>query len=271
MFLRYFDFVFKPFRQIRNRIVKVKTVKGNIKVDVNRVKNYKNMAGAHVNKAKGMAGKVQAQGAKVQGQAGQIRGQAPGPPPGMPGAVPGGPNMATGAASGYPGAPYPYPPVNQPPPIVAKGALWWRKHYCSNCGQQLDKTWDACPYCAQAGAAPAAGPMKTQAIMMDAAGIGSGVQLLGWLVPLKGPLRGELFSLAPNTVVGTEPSCNVVLIDQYMSNHHAEIKAEGGVWILRDLKSTNGTYVNDKRVEQHELVDNDFVRFGQSLVKFKCL
>jgi pSer/pThr/pTyr-binding forkhead associated (FHA) protein len=40
---------------------------------------------------------------------------------------------------------------------------------------------------------------------------------------------------------------------------------------LRDLGSTNGTYVNDRRVDQHELVDNDFVQFGKSLVKFKTL
>jgi pSer/pThr/pTyr-binding forkhead associated (FHA) protein len=40
---------------------------------------------------------------------------------------------------------------------------------------------------------------------------------------------------------------------------------------LRDLKSTNGTYVNDKRVEKHELVDSDFVRLGNSVLKFKSL
>ncbi len=41
--------------------------------------------------------------------------------------------------------------------------------------------------------------------------------------------------------------------------------------MLRDLKSTNGTYVNDKRVEQHELVDSDFLRLGQVVLKFKSL
>ena len=88
---------------------------------------------------------------------------------------------------------------------------------------------------------------------------------------MQGAQRGELYSLAPVSLIGTEPTCTVVLHDQYMSSQHAEIKAEGGVWILRDLGSTNGTYVNDKRVDKHELVDNDFVKFGQSLVKFKSL
>lgn len=153
--------------------------------------------------------------------------------------------------------------------IVVAGALWWKKHLCANCGQQLDKTWDVCPYCSQAGGPPVA--PRTQAIMVDSAGQGSGMQLLGWLVPIKGQQRGELFTLAPVTSIGSDPTCTVVLSDQYMSAHHAEIKAEGGNWILRDLKSTNGTYVNDKRVEQHELVDNDFVRVGQCVLKFKSL
>ena len=155
--------------------------------------------------------------------------------------------------------------------IVVTGSLWWKKHLCANCGQELDKTWDRCPYCAQAHAAPPPVKHKTQAIMVDAAGAGTGMQLLGWLVAIKGPQRGELFTLAPVSSIGTDPSCTVCLMDQYMSSHHAEIKAEGGAWVLRDLQSTNGTYVNDKRIEQHELLDNDFVRIGQCVLKFKSL
>lgn len=162
---------------------------------------------------------------------------------------------------------------NPNPPIKVVG-FFRRRKVCTQCNTELDKSWDSCPYCAQAAAAQQgqaqSAPMKTQAFMLDAAGAGS-VQLLGWLIPIKGPQRGELYTLAPHSVIGTEPTCQVVLIDQYMSSQHAEIKAEAGVWILRDLGSTNGTYVNDKRVDQHELVDNDFVKFGQSLVKFKSL
>jgi pSer/pThr/pTyr-binding forkhead associated (FHA) protein len=148
-----------------------------------------------------------------------------------------------------------------------------RRKICTQCTTELDKTWDSCPYCAQAAqsAAPPAGPAganKTQAFMVDG---GSTRQLLGWLVPIDGPQRGELYTLAPQSVIGTEPTCHVVLSDQYMSTKHAEIKAENGLWVLCDLGSTNGTYVNDQRVSQRELVDNDFIRFGQSVVKFKSL
>jgi len=62
-----------------------------------------------------------------------------------------------------------------------------------------------------------------------------------------------------------------VLTDKFMSSKHAEIKAENGVWVLRDSGSTNGTYVNNRRVDRHELVDNDFIKFGSAMLKFKSL
>jgi hypothetical protein len=174
------------------------------------------------------------------------------------------------AGNAPPGQPGGNAPMSGSNGIVVAGALWWKKHLCANCGQELDKTWDRCPYCSVQ--AVVAGPMKTQAIMMDHAGIGSGMQLLGWLVCIsRGPHRGELFTLAPQTTLGTDPGCTVVLQDGYMSSRHCEIKAEAGFWVLRDLKSTNGTYVNDKRVEQHELVDSDFIKVGQVVLKFKSL
>ena len=43
------------------------------------------------------------------------------------------------------------------------------------------------------------------------------------------------------------------------------------MWILRDSGSTNGTYVNNRRVDRHELVDNDFIKFGSAMCKFKSL
>ena len=97
------------------------------------------------------------------------------------------------------------------------------------------------------------------------------MQLLGWIVPIQGPQRGELFALTPATTIGKDPTCTIVLQDGFMSSRHAEIKAEGGIWVLKDLGSTNGTFVNDKRVDKHELVDNDVVTFGKCNVKFKSL
>jgi hypothetical protein len=231
MFFKYLDPLLAPFRKLRSEHTKVANIKGNIKMDAKRVQN------------------VGAQ-AKMHAKAGQD-----------------GMNKAAGMAGKAGGA------IN-PKPGVKKVGLFGRKRVCEQCGQALDKSWDSCPFCAQAAAAqaPAAAPaMKTQAFMVDASGAGTGMRMLGWIVPVKGPQRGQLFTLAPISLVGTEANATVQLNDQYMSSKHAEIKAEGGNWILRDLGSTNGTFVNDKRIDKHELVDNDFVKFGQTLVKFKSL
>lgn len=209
----------------------------------------------------------------------------PGYPPGMPpggmppgGMPPGGgyppmPGMPQGAP-GMPGMPQPGAP-NGSPPIRTSGFWFWKKKHCSQCEQLLDKSWDACPFCAQIAMQAAAAPaklqkLKTQALVLDPTGT-AGIQLLGWLVPLQGPNKGELFTLQPANVIGTTPDCNIMLSDKFMSSKHAEIKAENGMWILRDSGSTNGTYVNNRRVDRHELVDNDFIKFGSAMVKFKSL
>ena len=260
MFLKYFDFIFAPFRAINNKIMGVKQIKGNIQHDINRSKSL-------ANQGQQMVGQAQQYSQNAYGQQGGQGMQQPGQPgyP-APGMQPGAPGMPPGAPQG----------PNPNPPVVSKGFWLWAKKFCSQCGQQLDKSWDACPYCAQIAVqvqqAPAkAQAMKTQAFVIDAHGGPGQMQLLGWIVPLQGPQRGELFTLSPNTTIGTDPKCTIVLNDKFMSSKHAEIKAEGGVWILKDGGSTNGTYVNDKRVDKHELVDNDFIKFGGSLVKFKSL
>jgi hypothetical protein len=290
VFLRHLDFIFAPFRAINNKIIGVKNIKGNIKVDINRSKNLANRGKQFAGKAGGLNQQVQQQAGQQpqqqqqpqqsqygqpqqyqQYQQGASQMQQPGmPAPGMPGAPMGAPGMP-----GQPGAPGPGMPTPNPP-VRTTGFWFWKKKFCTQCEQQLDKSWDACPYCAQI-AQQAAIPevkrqaMKTQAFVMDATGGPGSHQLCGWIIPLQGPQRGELFTLTPKTTIGTDAKCTVVLNDKFMSSKHAEISAENGVWVLRDSGSTNGTYVNNRRVDRHELVDNDFIKFGSAMLKFKSL
>lgn len=266
MFLKYIDFIFAPFRAINNKILGVKNIKGNIQVDINRARSLKHRGADAMSRANQYNQKLMGQ----QQQGGQMQqGQPPGMPqmPQMP-QIPGMPGMP--GAGGAPQGP------SSNPPIITKGFWIFARKFCSQCEQQLDKSWDQCPYCAQIAAQVVAAPAKlqaakTQAFVMDAQGGPGSMQLLGWIVPLQGPQRGELFTLSPITTVGTDPKCTVVLNDKFMSSKHAEIKAENGVWVLRDSGSTNGTYVNNRRVDRHELVDNDFIKFGSAMLKFKSL
>jgi EAL domain-containing protein (putative c-di-GMP-specific phosphodiesterase class I) len=83
---------------------------------------------------------------------------------------------------------------------------------------------------------------------------------LVWLereIPGKEPERIELDRL-PFTV-GRNESCDYQILSSRVSREHAEFVREGGSLRVRDLKSTNGTFVNGQKIEEHRLVDGDLV------------
>lgn len=63
-------------------------------------------------------------------------------------------------------------------------------------------------------------------------------------------------------IVGRAPEADLVLEASGVSRHHAELHRQGPIYALRDLNSTNGTYVNGTRVEHAGLSEGDVVRFG---------
>jgi serine/threonine protein kinase len=72
----------------------------------------------------------------------------------------------------------------------------------------------------------------------------------------KHALNGE------SVMVGRDRTCSVVLAHPAVSRRHARITMNGGSCMLEDLKSANGTYVNNTRVEKTVLKPGDVVRFG---------
>ncbi|MGW6739525.1 DUF1707 and FHA domain-containing protein [Streptomyces sp. NPDC055025] len=64
--------------------------------------------------------------------------------------------------------------------------------------------------------------------------------------------------------IGRDPMNGLRLSHDTVSRLHAELSMQGGVWVLRDLGSTNGTTVNGRRVTVTAVVhDGDLVSFGQ--------
>ncbi len=97
-------------------------------------------------------------------------------------------------------------------------------------------------------------------------------ECVGWVVALNGPLKGLDFRLVTGkNVIGTAADTDIVLTDQYMSSRHAVIRHEEGNFVIVDLDSTNGTFVNDERKAKEELIDNDRIRIGRTEMKFKSL
>ena len=97
-------------------------------------------------------------------------------------------------------------------------------------------------------------------------------ECVGWIVIWNGPQKGRDFRLEPGkNPVGTDANCTVVISDPYASGQHCVVRFEEGEYVLVDLDSTNGTYVNRERVVKHHLVDNDTIRIGRTELRFKAL
>ncbi len=69
-------------------------------------------------------------------------------------------------------------------------------------------------------------------------------------------------------VVGRSKTCDLSLASPDASRRHVEISADAGSYLLRDLGSTNGTWVNGQRVEEHRLRTGDRIDIGGELVTF---
>jgi diguanylate cyclase (GGDEF)-like protein len=92
----------------------------------------------------------------------------------------------------------------------------------------------------------------------------------GYLVRLHPVVLGEgLVTLPQGTVImGREGTCDLVLEDADVSRRHAALEFQDGMYRIRDLGSTNGTVVNQRRVKEHLLASGDIIRVGKVVLKF---
>src|SRR6266850_5197784 len=90
---------------------------------------------------------------------------------------------------------------------------------------------------------------------------GASVPLQFTLVNVK-PEINEKHPLNADSVVGRDRTCGIVLSHPAVSRRHARITLSGSSCVLEDLKSANGTFVNNTRVERAKLKPGDVVRFG---------
>ena len=88
------------------------------------------------------------------------------------------------------------------------------------------------------------------------------------LVIRKGVTAGRDHALGGECVVGRHPEATFVIDDHLVSRRHYRVFQQGGVWLVEDLGSTNGTLVNGRKVARQPLVDGDLIRAGSTEVQF---
>lgn len=84
------------------------------------------------------------------------------------------------------------------------------------------------------------------------------------LLVLRGPNTGARFLLdAPVTTTGRHPDSDIFLDDVTVSRKHAVFQQDGDTFVVRDVGSLNGTYVNKTRIDTAVLRTGDEVQIGK--------
>ena len=72
----------------------------------------------------------------------------------------------------------------------------------------------------------------------------------------------EIEMTSPTFTIGRKAGNDLAVDDPSVSGHHAKIVKIQEVWFLEDLASTNGTFVNEHKIERKQLQDADVIRIG---------
>jgi pSer/pThr/pTyr-binding forkhead associated (FHA) protein len=90
------------------------------------------------------------------------------------------------------------------------------------------------------------------------------------LVAIEGPLCGRTFYLdEPAFSIGRLVSNDICLEDPFVSRRHCVIRTEREHYLIQDLNSANGTYVNSERVNTGLLIEGSLIGIGASRFLFE--
>lgn len=145
--------------------------------------------------------------------------------------------------------------------------------FCPQCGARNGDGGGSCSSC---GTTLVADTDRTQALSRadifgseadDAATLGT--HAAATLMVRSGPQAGDRFTLSGTpTRLGRHPESDVSLDDISVSRRHAEIERHGVEYVLRDVGSLNGTYVNQRRVDSVVLQQGDEILVGRFRLLF---
>ena len=92
------------------------------------------------------------------------------------------------------------------------------------------------------------------------------------LIIIRGVPQGHRFFITQSEMtIGRDPDADISISDQGISRKHAKITKEASKIRLTDLSSSNGTFVNDKKISAQEsvlLAKEDMIKLGSSIFKY---
>ena len=89
------------------------------------------------------------------------------------------------------------------------------------------------------------------------------------LAAISGRLKGAIFTIDQDAlIIGRETAANVCLADASVSRRHSKIEKKDDGFVITDLESLNGTFINDVPVRSRQLEHGDRVRIGDSQFLF---
>jgi pSer/pThr/pTyr-binding forkhead associated (FHA) protein len=134
-------------------------------------------------------------------------------------------------------------------------------NFCSSCGAVLEQTGDDETTTITFMPVESAGELADEEVTVTVDEVPEG---LGMVVVKRGPNAGSRFVLeADVTRAGRHPDSDIFLDDITVSRRHAEFVKTGSGYLVRDVGSLNGTYVNRERTEEGQLHGGDEVQIGK--------
>ena len=137
-------------------------------------------------------------------------------------------------------------------------------NFCSSCGAILEPTDEDSTTVTFHPDVPSDAPDEDVSVDLDELQPGTGM-----LVVRRGPKGGSRFVLSgETTTAGRHPASDIFLDDITVSRRHAEIARVGAGYVVRDVGSLNGTYLNRHRIEESPISSGDELQVGKFKLAF---
>jgi hypothetical protein len=165
--------------------------------------------------------------------------------------------------------------------LVILAVLRRSPHRCPTCGRALAGGLSTCAFCARAEEDPSGRTLPpipiSETVMSRLTGT---EEFLEKTVTLRerpilaitaGTGAGQTFTLSMDsaTSLGRAKANDIVINDLAVSSQHCHVRPEDGRFVVHDLRSTNGTFVNDRKVSRHPLAQGDVIKVGETSLQFR--